>query len=48
MWTPRVLIVTAVVIMLAALVLTSELDGISKATAMMSLVIAQVLVLRRR
>jgi hypothetical protein len=48
MWTPRAIIVTVIVIVLAGLVLTSDLDVVSKVTALLALVLAEFLALRRR
>jgi hypothetical protein len=48
MLTPRVLVVTIIVVALAALILASSLDTLSKGTALVALVLAEVLALRRR
>jgi len=48
MWTLRTIVLTVVIAVLAVLVLASQLDGLSKATALMSLTVALLLTLRRR
>jgi hypothetical protein len=48
MLTPRRLVITVIAVALAALVLASSLDTLSKGTALVALVIAEVLALRRR